>query len=345
MGTLVNRSVVFFAAFVAIGATLASAQTIIVRHAPPGSDVDLVVDATAVATAKAGPDGTATVVATDKVTVPLDAAVWVDMCDDAVRVMLVRPGGQLPPAGSCRRAQISALGLYFVQRITTMVIDVRGTPTLLLRQGRAPDAWLRDPVSPDSDDGPGEALPPMTGLTLFGTAGVSTTLNFKSQFCGNASGCSTSTSIPYSGGVAWWLNEFIAADARYNRIADDAEATADAFRFTSAREGGILALTGRAGFRKGRVRPFGRAGMALHRATTTTSQTMTEPAGTQVMQMRTQGWAPVYGGGVEIWLSPVVGIYADGQRIGLKGTDSRGSGIEIDDAILTVQGGITIRFN
>jgi hypothetical protein len=72
--------------------------------------------------------------------------------------------------------------------------------------------------------------------------------------------------------------------------------------------------------------------------------TQTVAGGTQILQTRTRGWAPVYGGGVEIWLSPLVGIYGEAQRIGLKGKDDRDADIDIDDAVITVQVGVTVRF-
>ena len=336
----------------AIGTTLASAQTVIVRHATPGTTVELVLDATQLGTAKVGIEGTATVAATTTIDVPLDVNVWVDMCNDTQRVILARRGAQLLAAAACRRTQIP--GLYLVQRITTIVIDVRDTSSLRLRQGPAYDTWLQDP-GPTTAEASSAPLPPLTGLTLFGGTGRSTTLNFKTQSCGNVA-CSGSAPIPYSAGAVWWFNDFVGAEGRYSYLADETdEAAEDAFRFTTTREGGVVALTGRAGVRAGRLRPFGRAGLGLHRATLTTTQTtndativvnnveQTIPGGAQTLQMRTKGWAPVYGGGLEIWLSPSIGIYGEAQRMGLKGTDDRGSGITVEDTVITAQVGLTIR--
>jgi hypothetical protein len=113
------------------------------------------------------------------------------------------------------------------------------------------------------------------------------------------------------------------------------------YEFSTTREGSFLAFTGRAGLRKGRFRPFGRAGLSLSRATVTTTQTVDES--TQIIQMRAKGWAPVYGAGLEIWLKPRFGLYFDGQYLGLKGKDERDSGLEVDDRLLTAQVGVTIR--
>jgi hypothetical protein len=83
--------------------------------------------------------------------------------------------------------------------------------------------------------------------------------------------------------------------------------------------------------------------MSLARATVTTTQTVGDS--TQVMDMRGRGWAPVFGGGLEFWLTPRLGLLFDGQYLGLKGKDERDSGIEVlDDKLFTAQAGVTIRF-
>jgi hypothetical protein len=364
---LVRRSLVAFIVYTAvIGGTPALAQTVIVRHAPAGSTVELVMDATVVVAAKADAAGNATLTAPDKVDVPLDAGVWVDVCGDVHRVILARRGAQPAAEAVCRRLEVA--GLFFVQRITSMVIDVRDAPSLRLRQGRAPDEWLRDPVpgvaraganagAATQADAPAAPLPPLTGLTLFGGIGRGSATEFESQACGNVTSCSDGGTMPYTGGLAWWFTDFVAAEARYNYLGDhEAAASGNAFRFTTTREGGVLAFTGRGGVRLGRVRPFGRAGMSFHSATLTTTQTVdatsvvidgvtqTVPGGTQILQSRTTGWAPVYGGGAEIWLSSIVGIFGEFQRIELKGSDDRGADIEINDAEQTIQAGVTVRF-
>jgi hypothetical protein len=351
---MIQRLVISFAVHLALGATLASAQTVFVRHVTPGATVELVLDATPAGTAKADKEGLATIMATGKGNLPMDANVWVDVCGDTHRVIVARRGAEASADAGCRRTQIA--GLYLVQAVTSIVIDANRTQSLLIRQGPAHDVWLHDPP-PGVEEGSAEPLPPLTGLTLFGGAGLSSTLNFESQACGAVTSCSANAPIPYSGGVAWWFTDFVGAEARYSYLgALEAEASGDAFQFTTVREGGVLSFTGRAGFRKGRVRPFGRGGLSVHRATLTTTQTVnattvvvdgvtqTVPGGTQILQMRTRGWAPVYGGGVEIWMSPLIGIYGEAQRLGLKGNDDRGADIEIDDAVITVQVGVTVRF-
>jgi hypothetical protein len=355
-GAVVRRSLLVLGACqLLVGAPLASAQTVIVRHAAAGSTVELVLNARAVGTATVDTAGVATITAPDSEELPIDANVWVDVCVGAYRVILARSGAQPVVDPACRRDQVA--GLFLVQRISSIVVDVRDTPSLRIRQGPVPDAWLRDPVSGATQASARPPLPPLTGLTLFGGAGRGTTLNFESQACGAVASCTDNSPLPYTGGVAWWFTKFVAAEARYAYLGNlEAQATEDTFRFTTTREGGVLSFSGRGGVQVGRVRPFGRAGLSLHRATLTTTQTLddstvvidgvsqTVPGGTQVFQVRTRGWAPVYGGGVEVWLSPVVGIYGEMQRIGLKGSDDRGADIDIDDALVTIQGGLTVRF-
>lgn len=349
---LVRRSAV--AVFVlcgALGAAPASAQTVIVRHVPPGSTFELVLDAKEVGTAKANASGNATVTA-NSVDGQMDVNVWLDVCDDVHRVILVRPGAPLP-AGACRRTQIA--GLYLLQRTTSIVIDTNSTASLLIRQGRVYDSWLTDSRSPVTRPvaglGPGssaeepvasEPLPPLTGLTLFGGAGLGSPQDFRSQACGTV-GCSENSPLQYGGGIGWWFNDFLGVEGRYGYLGKLTAVSAGSDpQFSTTREGGFLAVAGRAGLRKGRFRPFGRAGLSLGRATLTTTQTIGD--GTQTLQMRARGWAPVFGGGVEIWLSPRLGLFADGQRLGLKGKDEGDSGATMNDTLLTAQVGLAVRF-
>ena len=344
-------SVVLFALYVVLGTTLASAQTVILRHVPPGSTLELVIDGTQAGTAKAEAGGNATVT-TRSVDGQMDVNVWLDTCDDVYRVILARPGATLIPAGGCRRAQIA--GLYLLQRVTSMVIDSGNTGSLLVRQGRAYNAWLTDPrpqvarageqtETQTTTAGASEPLPPLTGLTLFGLAGLGTTMNFEEQACGRLD-CTRTAPIQFGGGVAWWFNDFVGAEGRYGYLGEVTIAGKESgYEFSTTREGSFLAVSGRAGFRKGKFRPFGRAGMSLAKATVATTQTVGDSR--QIMDMRGRGWAPVFGGGLELWLTPRLGLLFDGQYLGLKGKDERDSGIDVlDDKLLTAQAGVTFRF-
>ena len=348
---LVKRSsVVAWALFMVLGTTLASAQTVVLRHAVPGSTLELV------GAAKADAGGTATVT-TKSIEGQMDGNIWLETCDDDHRVILAKPGAAIPTTG-CRRAQIG--GLYLLQRVTSLVIDTSTTSSLLIRQGPPYNTWLTDArpqvakaaSEPDTRTGGASSattnssaasapLFPLSGPTVFGGAGLGKTLHFGEQACGSVT-CEWDEPIQYGGGVAWWFNDFFGAEGRYGYLGKlKVTANETGYQFSTTRESGFLSVAGRAGFRKGRFRPFGRAGMSLGRATVTTIETIGE--NTETLAMRARGWAPVYGGGVEVWLSPRLGVFADAQRLGLKGKDERDSGIELNDTLLTAQAGLTLR--
>src|SRR3982751_338248 len=118
------RLLVAAALFIITGSGTAAAQSVIVRHVPPGDTIEVFLNATKVATA-AGEQGGDT-------TLPLnlrengggkteiDANVFVDVCDKTRRVIVVERG---QPAATqepgCDRREIS--GLYAVTRDHTLV--------------------------------------------------------------------------------------------------------------------------------------------------------------------------------------------------------------------------------
>jgi len=343
-GRVVRRSsVVMFVLYGVLGTTPASAQTVVLRHIAPGSTLELVVDGNPAVTAKAdaGGNATATAAKSGDSRSQTDANIWLETCDDLYRVILAAPRAPIATSG-CRGTQIG--GLYLVQSKTSIVIDANSSSSLLIRQGPAYSAWLTDPrpvAGASATSAAREEQPPLTGPVAFGGVGLGTALHFDEQSCGNVT-CSWDTPLQFGGGIGWWVNDFFGAEGRYGYLGK-LTATADQsdLKFSTTREAGFLSLAGRAGFRKGRFRPFGYGGMSFDRATVTTTQTTGE--GTQTLAMRARGWAPVFGAGVEVWLSPRFGIYADGQRLGLKGKDEHDSPLELDDTQLTVLAGLTVR--
>jgi hypothetical protein len=356
-GLVRRSSVVLFALYTVLGTTLASAQTVILRHTPPGSTVELVLNGRQAGTATADAGGNATVTTKSLDThSQIDANIWLETCDDVYRVILAAPGAPAP-AGGCRRTQIG--GVYVVQRITSIVIDANNSSPVLIRQGAAYSSWLTDPrpevakpvketetqttaAAPAASASASKSQPPLKGPFVFGGVGLGTALNFEEQVCGTVT-CTYNVPIQYGGGVGWWFNDFFGVEGRYGYLGKvTATGNETDFQFSTTRESGFLAVAGRAGLHKGRFRPFGRAGMSFDRTTLTTKQTMGESM--ETLAMRARGWAPVFGGGLEFSLSPRFGLYVDAQRLGLKGKDEQGSGIEVDDTLLTAQAGLTIRF-
>jgi hypothetical protein len=323
---------------------------------PPGSTLELVIDAKEAGTAKADAGGNATVTTKSiDSRSHIDANIWLETCDDVYRVILVPARAAIPTSG-CRRTQIG--GVYVLQRMTSIVIDSSSPSSVLIRQGRPYDSWLTDPrpelakpvketdtqaagASSASASPASKPQPPLIGPIVFGGVGLGTALNFEEQVCGTVT-CTYNVPIQFSGGGGWWFNDFFGAEGRYGYLGKvTASGTETDFKFSTTREADYFALSGRAGIRKGRFRPFGRAGMSFDRATVTTTQTMGESS--ETLAVRARGWAPVFGGGLEVWLSPRFGLFVDAQRLGLKGKDEKGSAIEVDDTLLTAQAGLTVR--
>jgi hypothetical protein len=327
----------------------ASAQTVIVRNAPPNSTIEFVLNGSVTATATAGADGLATLMATkglgDRET--MDAFVWVDECGSTRRVQVVNRVQQPPPSDGCRRSQVQ--GLFLLQRITTLVVDVETTsPTLRLRQGPAPEEWLKPPPEPVAKQ-PRISIAPR-GPILFGGGNTASLGGVLKPACGDVTSCTAADrAFSFGGGLSYWFSQYVAAEAGYIRLSPsviDANGSGDRYRFDSDMDGGVMAFVGKGGFPIGRVRLFGSLGVDYHRTTFTTHETIDEttatiagitttiPGGITAIQWRTKGWGPAFGGGAEVWITPAIGIYGEVSRLGLMG-DQEGAGEAKSDSTIT----------
>src|SRR5688572_2650949 len=110
-----------------VGIAAADAQTVIVISAPPGSNVEFVLEGTVAASATVDQQGRATLAADRSKlgTRTFDATVWVDNCGDVRRVLIVDRAIQPPAPGTCGRVQVE--GIFFIQRISSLVVDIGGT--------------------------------------------------------------------------------------------------------------------------------------------------------------------------------------------------------------------------
>lgn len=337
------RPLVFAAALHVIGLVPALAQTVIVQNAPPGSAAEFVLNGTAVATGTAGPDGLATLTAgqgamADRAA--LDVFVWVDRCDTVRRVIVVERIATPAPAGAgCLRAQIP--GLFLLQRVTSIVVDVeRDPPTMRLRQGPAPAEWLVRPT-------PGAPAPSLSlvprGLILFGGGARSLSSEFSEQACGDAPTCNDEDQVfSATGGIAFWPIEYVGVEASFVRLGKmAADGSGDRFEFDSEMDGGLLLVAGKVGAPIGRVRVFGMGGMNLHRATFTTAQVINDAS--QTYQWRTEGWGLAFGGGAEVWLSSRLGIYGELTRLELKGDAVDGGEARTDAKLTSIVAGLRVR--
>jgi hypothetical protein len=333
---------------VLIGLGIVSAQTVVVRNAPPNTTIEFVLNGTVTATATAGADGLATLPVSkgglaDRAT--MDAFVWVDECSSVRRVLVLNYVQQPPPADGCRRTQIP--GLFLLQRITTLLIDLDpALPAIRVRQGPLPDEWLRPP-SPSGGAAPRISIAPR-GAILFGGGESASLGSVLEPACGDVTNCSADNrALSFAGGLSYWFSQYIAAEGSYVRpkvIA--ANGAGDRFRFDSDMEGGFVVFAAKGGFPLGRFRLFGTVGANYHRATFTTNETIddrtatvggvsqTIPGGTTTLQWRTEGWGPVFGGGTEVWLTSSIGFFGEFSRLGMKGADE-GIGEASTDAMIT----------
>jgi hypothetical protein len=314
-----------------MGIGVAVAQTVMVRKAPPGSTIEVVLNS---AIASSG-----TTDANGDVTLPLtlfakgrktetDANVFVDTCADKRRIVIVERG-QIPlPGTDCERKEI--FGWFSVRRITTFVVNLgEVNPTLLLIQGRYNP---RDPTRSRWNTSP-------TGLVLFAGGAFTMVRDAAAFACGDVSDCSDDGSgIGYTAGVTYWVTRWLGAEATYMKPAEaTAEGSGTNLRFNSSLDADVVTIAGTAGAPIGPLRLYARAGGNFHQATFATTQTNDErtvtiegvartiPGGTQTFELKTQGWGWLFGGGAEAWISRSFAIYADLSFTGLKGK-ARGGG-------------------
>jgi len=333
--------------------TAALAQTAVVRNAPPGSTVELVLSTSVAATAVADARGTATLLADAAVLGDerLDALVWVDVCGPIRRLVVASRSVPPPAAGACARNQIE--GLFLVQAITTLVVDLApSTPSLRVRQGPAPAEWLVDVA----DIVPRETVAPPTGLLVFGGAGFGTFRDFAILACGSVDCTSDESPIVLTGGVSYWFSRFVGAEASFVKpLRVTAEGSTETFEFGTDMESGLLTLSALGGVPIGPFRAFGRLGATVHRATRTVTQTIEDrtitvdgepqsvPGGTQTFQFRTEGYGWVYAGGAEYWLSRWFAVYGEAGLLAMTGDDVGGSEGRVDDRMRFILAGVRIR--
>jgi hypothetical protein len=66
------------------------------------------------------------------------------------------------------------------------------------------------------------------------------------------------------------------------------------------------------------------------------------PGGTQVFELKTEGWSWMWGGGGEFWLTPIVGVFGEFSWTRLVGNASGGGEGSLDDTLTSVIGGIRL---
>lgn len=330
---------------VTLGAGAAAAQQVLVRNAPAGVAVELVVNADTAATGTANAQGEATLafeVPEKDGKAEMDANVFVDVCDQLRRVLIAdqtRPAPP-PPAAGCERREV--IGLFWVRSVNTIVIDVGAAkPTLLLIRG------AYNPPKPDVDE-QGEPIPrdPLPkGFMMSGGGGLSNMSTTLALACGNAPCTPKSSQLTYTFAVTYWLTRWLGVEGSFIKPGafTASGGIPDSFAFDTGIEADVWTIVAKGGVPAGPMRLYLQGGMNYHQATVTTSQTMTGQSPAQTFEFQTKGWNWVAGGGAEAWIKPKVALYGELGFAKILG-DARGGGeVSLDDRARVILGGVRVR--
>lgn len=322
---------------VTAGAALAAAQTVLVRNAPPGVTVEVLLGDTVVGTSAAGPAGDASVDLKLPEPGELDANIFVDVCETSRRVIVVDHNKRPSPSPiGCDRREIS--GIFWVRRINTLVVDVGGTqPSMLLVKG--------DFTPPKPPPAEGEAAAPKRpspkGVTLFGGSGLGSFSEALFLACGNASGCDGNNGgLGYSFGSTVWITRWLGAEGAYIKPRGVKVKGGDTFSFDHKFNVDIFTLVAKVGIPAGPVRAYGLAGVNFHQSTLDLTETI--DTATQTFQQKTHGWGPQIGGGIEVWATPKVALYGEATMSRLKANAENGGEGIVDDRLRFLGFGVRI---
>ena len=329
------RPLALAAACPVLFASAAAAQTVIVTHAPPGDKIEVVLVGKPAGSAVVDSSGVATVpinlqAATSAA--QMDARVYVDVCSKLHRIVITERN-QLPSAKEegCDRREIS--GIFWVRPVNTLVINVGGPiPTMLLTRGKYNV----------SDPSPLKRAP--LGFVVFGGGGLMKFSDVATFACGTVPDCSRDDSgIAFTAGGAYWILPWLAAEGSYIRPSKlTTTGSGTDFDFTTDFDAHVITAAANLGIPIKAVRLYGKIGGIFHRATRTTKQTAgTE---TQTTALKTQGWGPLFGGGLEGWVTPAFAIYFEAAFGSLKGKPTvRMVEGDLDEGFKSVMVGARVR--
>lgn len=321
-------------------AAVASAQTVLVRNAPPGMSVELLLNDAVVATGTASPAGEVSLDLKMPDPGEMDANIYADVCEKTRRVLVVdRNKRPSPPPAGCDRREIS--GVFWVRRLNTLVVDVGGLqPSMLLVKG----AYSPPKLSAPKEEG-GEATTPHrpspAGLNLFGGGGLGQFQNVVTIACGNAAGCTGQNGgLGYTFGATYWITRWLAAEGGYLKPRKTTAKGGDTFAFNSGFDVDVYTVVAKVGIPAGPVRIYGLGGMNFHQSTLSTTETIDTV--TQSFTQKTHGWNWLYGAGMEGWVTKKVALYGELSRATIKGTaEDKGEGL-VDDHLRFISFGARI---
>jgi hypothetical protein len=315
---------------------------VVVRNAPPGVNVELLLNDAVVATGTTGPAGDVSLDLKMPEPGEMDANVYVDVCDKTRRVLVVdRNRRPPPPQAGCERREIS--GVFLVRRVNTLVVGVGGLqPSMLLIKG------TYTPPKPATADGEGgESIPRRpapTGLTLFGGGGFGKFRDAFALACGNVTGCTgRDGGLGYSFGGTYWITRWLGAEAGYLKPRQVTAKGGDTFKFNSAFDVDVFTVAAKIGIPAGPARIYGLVGENYHQSTLNLTETIA--VATQTFAQKTHGWGWLLGGGTEVWVTPKVAIYGELSIAKIKGkAEDKGEGL-VDDRLRFIAIGARIRLS
>jgi hypothetical protein len=318
---------------------LLQAQTLIVRGAPAGQAVELLVNETQLAAGVADEQGDAVI----EWTLPadeMDARISVDICGATHRIRLMdRNLIPKPQEAGCERRDV--VGVFWVRPVSTVVVMVdRPIPPVLLRQRDVTIAQLDAPPVP-------RRVP--TGLVLFGGTGFGSFRDQVSVMCGTVTTCDGDQGgMALAGGAEIWLVRALSLEAALIRPPrPSAEGGGGTFLFESQFEPTLVGtLAVKAGVPIGPMRFYGKGGAVYQRSKMTTEQSMDDEAGEMVtlsMAFETRGWGWLAGAGLEGWITQSLGVYAEATTNAFKGKDPGGGEAFADDRMTTIFFGLRMR--
>jgi hypothetical protein len=329
------RLLVAAALLVMSASGVATAQTVMVRNAPPGETIEVFLNATKVATASVQPNGETSLPLNlrenNAAKTEIDANIFIDVCDKIRRIIVVERG---QPAATqepgCERRDIP--GLYWVRRVNTLVVDVGGAnPTMMLVKGSYEAGKAKN----------WSAAP--TGLIAFGGIGRGDYRDVVFIACGTADTCNgDKAGLIYSGGLTFWLSRFIGAEAAYFKPSKTkVNGSGSNYSFNSSLDTNILMVGGRVGVPAGPVRISGLIGADYQDSVLKTTDTIS--GASQNTEVETRGWGLMWGAGMEIWVSTRIAISIDAGVAALKGTPTGGGEVRLDDRLRYISGGVRVR--
>ena len=328
------RTLAVAAALNMISAGVATAQTVLVRNASAGDTVEVLLNGAPAASGQVDAEGAVRLpfaLPAESLASGMDSRIYVDNCGKIRRVHVLERNRVVPAAqDGCNRTEIT--GLYLVRRENTLVVNVAGAlPTLLMVKGN----FSLKPPTP--------APPAPKGFVVYGGGGFSSFADEIGHACGNIVECGGDDAVSvYTAGASYWITNWLALDASYLKPSKPTAAGEETnLEFNSEIDVNVIAAGIKIGVPFSRLRFYATGGGNFHRATTTTTQTLSGATQTIAVDSEGIGWQA--GAGIEVWATKWFGLYAEVSKVVLKGEALDKTQGEFSDSLSVAMLGARIR--